>query len=64
MFTEEFAKENGFELIHHKDGKDYWLKYINEGSFYQVYGDGSRIQYYDGDVFDLTFEQLVRELDK
>lgn len=64
MFTEIFAIENGFKLIHHKDGCDYWLKYISEDSFYQIHADGSKIQYYDGDVFDLTFDQLVRELSK
>ena len=63
MFTKSFAIQNEFSLINCSDG-NYWIRYMEADNFYQVNEDGSRIQFYDGDVFDLTFEQLVRELNK
>lgn len=63
MFNKSFAISNQFSLINCSDG-NYWVRYIEGDNFYQVSEDGSRIQFYDGDVFDLTFEQLVVELNK
>ncbi len=62
MFTKSFAIENEFSLVTCKDG-NYWIRYIDGEGFYQVNEDGSHIQYYDGDAFDLTFDQLLFELE-
>lgn len=62
MFDKAFAVANEFSLVQCSDG-NYWIRYIDNDNFYQVYEDGSRIQFYDGHVFELNFEQLVRELE-
>jgi len=61
-FNKPFAIQNEFSLVTCKDG-NYWIRYMESDNFYQVSEDGSKIQYYDGDVFDLTFAQLVKELE-
>ena len=63
MFTKEFAELNGFSFKHYPDGW-YWVKINPDDSLYQVSEDGNLIQFYDGDVFDITFDQLVSTLSK
>jgi len=65
MFDKPFAMANEFSLIKYENGNgfsSYWIKYKSSESFYQVSEGGTKIQFYDGEVFDLTFDQLVYDL--